>query len=98
MPRAARRWRFVIVWARLVAIALPFASQVAGALSNGGFDVPGSQSMQLIHARDQAGLGAQPFTLLVVADDPAATQARFDDVYARVRRVVPRDPLPRCAR
>ncbi len=38
---ATRRWRFVIVWAALVAIAVPFASQVAGALSNGGFDVPG---------------------------------------------------------
>ena len=86
---ATRRWRFVIVWAALVAIAVPFASQVAGALSNGGFDVPGSGSMQLIHARDQAGLGAQPFTLLVVGDDPAATQARFNDVYARVRRSFP---------
>ena len=86
---ATRRWRFVIVWAALVAIAVPFASQVAGALSNGGFDVPGSGSMQLIHARDQAGLGAQPFTLLVVGDDPAATQARFNHVYARVRRSFP---------
>jgi RND superfamily putative drug exporter len=86
---ATRRWRFVIVWAALAAIAVPFASQVAGALSNGGFDVPGSGSMQLIHARDQAGLGAQPFTLLVVGNDPAATKARFDDVYARVRRSFP---------
>ena len=36
---------------KVVAIALPFAGQVAGALSNGGFDVPGSQSMRLIEAR-----------------------------------------------
>jgi uncharacterized membrane protein YdfJ with MMPL/SSD domain len=83
------RWRFVIVWAALLAIALPFAGQVAGALSNGGFDVPGSQSMRLIEARNDAGLGAQPFTLLVVSDDPAVTTMRFDEVFARVRRSYP---------
>jgi RND superfamily putative drug exporter len=91
LARAAGRWRwrFVIVWAVLLAIALPFAGQVAGALSNGGFNVPGSQSMRLIAARNDAGLGAQPFTLLVVSDDPAATTMRFAEVFARVRRSYP---------
>jgi uncharacterized membrane protein YdfJ with MMPL/SSD domain len=91
LARAAgrRRWRIVIVWAALLAIALPFAGQVAGALSNGGFDVPGSQSMRLIEARNDAGLGAQPFTLLVVSDDPVSTSARFSEVFARVRRGYP---------
>jgi uncharacterized membrane protein YdfJ with MMPL/SSD domain len=86
---ATRRWRFVIVWVALLALALPFAGQVAGSLSNGGFDVPGSQSMQLIAARDAAGLGAQPFTLLVVSDDAAATTARFASAYATMRRSFP---------
>ncbi len=91
LARAAGRWRwrFVIVWAALLAVALPFAGQVAGALSNGGFNVPGSQSMRLIEARNAAGLGAQPFTLLVVSDDPAATTARFAAVSARLRRSYP---------
>jgi uncharacterized membrane protein YdfJ with MMPL/SSD domain len=91
LARAAGRWRwrFVIVWAALLAIALPFAGQVAGALSNGGFDVPGSQSMRLIAERNDAGLGAQPFTLLVVSDDPTATTSRFAEVFARVRRAYP---------
>ena len=91
LARAAgrRRWRFVIVWAALLVLALPFAGQVAGALSNGGFNVPGSQSMRLIEARNDARLGAQPFTLLVVSDDPAATRARFDRVFARVRASYP---------
>jgi uncharacterized membrane protein YdfJ with MMPL/SSD domain len=91
LARAAGRWRwrFVIVWAALLAIALPFAGQVAGALSNGGFDVPGSQSMKLIAERNDAGLGAQPFTLLVVSDDPTATTSRFAEVFARVRRAYP---------
>jgi uncharacterized membrane protein YdfJ with MMPL/SSD domain len=91
LARAAgrRRWRFVVAWAALLAVSLPFAGQVAGALSNGGFNVPGSQSMALIAARNDSGLGAQPFTLLVVADDPAATHARFADVFAQVRRSYP---------
>jgi uncharacterized membrane protein YdfJ with MMPL/SSD domain len=84
-----RRWRFAIVWAALLAISLPFAGQVAGALSNGGFNVPGSQSMALIEARNHAGLGAQPFTLLVVADDPGAARARFAEVFSQVRRRYP---------
>ena len=45
--------------------------------------------MRLIEARNAAALGAQPFTLLVVSDDPAATSARFGDVFARVRREYP---------
>ena len=91
LARAAgrRRWRFVIVWAALLAVALPFTGQVGGALSNGGFNVPGSQSMRLIEARNDAGLGAQPFTLLVVSDRPAATRARFAAVIADVRRSFP---------
>jgi uncharacterized membrane protein YdfJ with MMPL/SSD domain len=91
LARAAesRRWRFVVVWAALLVVALPFAGQVGGALSNGGFDVPGSQSMQLISARNAAGLGAQPFTVLVVSDDPAATRARFSMVDAELRRTFP---------
>ena len=96
LARAAgrRRWRFVLVWAALLAVALPFTGQVGGALSNGGFNVPGSQSMRLIQARNDAGLGAQPFTLLVVSDDPAATRARFATVLADVRRSFPAAPLP----
>jgi uncharacterized membrane protein YdfJ with MMPL/SSD domain len=91
LARAAgrRRWRFVVVWVALLAVSLPFAGEVAGALSNGGFNVPGSQSMALIGARNDSGLGAQPFTVLVVADDPAATRARFTDVFAKVRRSYP---------
>ena len=42
--------------------------------------------MSLIQARNDAGLGAQPFTLLVASDDPAATRARFATVIADVRR------------
>ena len=91
LARAAEswRWRFAIVWAALLVVALPFAGQVGGALSNGGFDVPGSQSMHLIDGRDAAGLGAQPITLLVVADEPAAAHGRFASALAETRRDFP---------
>jgi RND superfamily putative drug exporter len=96
IARAAvrRRRRVVLVWVALTVLALPFASQVGGALSNGGFGVPGSQSDRLINARNASPLGAQPFTVLVSGGDAAAAGARLHAVQRILRRSFPQIHLP----
>jgi RND superfamily putative drug exporter len=80
-----RRWLIVGVWAALLVLALPFAGQVTGKLSNGGFEVPGSQSLNEVHYVDAHGAGAQGFPVLVAAPTPAQAQARIDQVVRAMR-------------
>src|SRR4051812_10797019 len=87
---AARRgWWIVGVWAVLFVVALPFAGQLTSKLSNGGFEVPGSESLSEIHYRDQIGLGAQPFTLLVSAPTGASARGRLGQALVQVRTGYP---------
>ncbi|HEU4599778.1 MAG TPA: hypothetical protein VFS26_08525, partial [Solirubrobacterales bacterium] len=44
-----RRW-VLAAWALVVIVALPFASKQTDHLTGGGFDVPGSQSMEVSEA------------------------------------------------
>ncbi len=75
----------IAVWAVLFALAGPFSGKVADVLSNGGFEVPGSQSLNVIHALDAAGgRGAQSFTLLVDAPTAAEARARLAAVRSEV--------------
>jgi uncharacterized membrane protein YdfJ with MMPL/SSD domain len=73
-----RRWAFVIVWVALFVLAGPFAGQVGSALSSGGFNVPGSQSLALVdYYNDLPGHGSQPFTLFVRAATAQAARDRL---------------------
>jgi RND superfamily putative drug exporter len=86
---ARRRWWIVGIWAALFLLALPFAGQLTTKLSNGGFEVPGSQSLSEVHYRDQIGLGAQPFTLLVSAPTREAARGRLGQALTQVRTRYP---------
>ncbi|MGH3139330.1 MAG: MMPL family transporter [Gaiellales bacterium] len=78
---ARRRWTFVLVWAALLVIALPFAGRAQSKLSNGGFEVPGAESeLNLAYFEHLPRYGAQPFTLLVSAPTAQAAAARLADV------------------
>ena len=45
-----RRWPVLIVWLVVLFLAMPFLQKLAGRLSQGGFEVPGSQSDRVKHA------------------------------------------------
>jgi RND superfamily putative drug exporter len=79
---AARRpWAFVLAWAILLLLALPFAGRAQSRLSNGGFEVPGAESQRnLAYFEHLPRYGAQPFTLLVAAPTPEAAATRLDAV------------------
>src|SRR5690348_11952390 len=81
-----RRWWIVGVWVALLLAALPFAGRVTGKLSNGGFDVPGSQSLHQIHYVDAHSGGAQDFRIVVSAPSAAAAEARIGEVLVLLRR------------
>src|SRR4051794_24908691 len=75
----------VAVWVALLLLALPFAGQVTSRLSNGGFEVPGSQSLDEIHYIDRHGAGAQDFPVLVAAPTAAQATARIGQVVQAMR-------------
>src|SRR5262245_26330898 len=68
-----RRARLVVVaWGVLILLALPFAPQVPGALSAGGFildDLESARAKSLLEAE----LGAPPSALVVVFSSPTLT-------------------------
>jgi uncharacterized membrane protein YdfJ with MMPL/SSD domain len=87
-----RRWRVVACWAVLAAALLPFAGRAQGVLSNGGFEVPGTESQRnVVYFRSLPRVGAQPFTLLVTAPTAAAAHARL----VRTERAAATDPRVR---
>src|SRR4051794_5156562 len=81
-----RRRRWVVgAWVLIVALALPFASKQTDHLTGGGFDVPGSQSMQVSESL-QEDFGSQADGIAVVLKAaPDATLAQRDQALARVR-------------
>src|SRR5262245_25965631 len=88
-----RRLTF-IVWIVLVVLSLPFAGTLSEKLSSGGFEVPGSASVQVNALFDRSGRGAQPFTFVVRAPDAAATQARIAAVASQLGTQFPQITFP----
>jgi uncharacterized membrane protein YdfJ with MMPL/SSD domain len=83
-------WRWVAVWLVLFTSLGYFAGQAQQKLSNGGFDVPGSQSQRVIeYFQNLQSRGSQPFTFLVVAPTPAAAKARATAVRAGINEQFP---------
>jgi uncharacterized membrane protein YdfJ with MMPL/SSD domain len=84
-----RRRRWVVgLWVVIVVCALPFASRQTEHLSGGGFDVPGSQSMQVSEAlQNEFGSQADGISVLLKAA-PGAGPADRAAAVDRVRREV----------
>ncbi|HEY2949311.1 MAG TPA: MMPL family transporter [Micromonosporaceae bacterium] len=85
------RWRWAVLGAGLVLVALgvTWGTGVFGALTGGGFDDPGSESVRA-HDRIEAELGSQDINLVVLYTTPAATvdqPALRDPVVAAVARM-----------
>jgi uncharacterized membrane protein YdfJ with MMPL/SSD domain len=82
-----RRW-VVAAWVLIVLLALPFAAKQTEHLTGGGFDVPGSQSMQVTESL-QEDFGSQADGIAVVLKaDPGATAAERGEAVARLREQV----------
>jgi RND superfamily putative drug exporter len=82
-----RRW-VLAAWIAIVVLALPFAAKQTDHLTGGGFDVPGSQSMQVSESL-QEDFGSQADGIAVVLKAaPGATAAQRDQAVARVRAQV----------
>src|SRR2546423_1531691 len=82
-----RSWLIVGIWIALLVVALAFAGKVTKELSNGGFEVPGSQSLDEIHYIDRHGAGAQGFPVLVAAPSAREASARIAQVVQAMRRL-----------
>lgn len=74
-------------WLLLLAVAVPFAFQLDGALKAGGFSNPRGESVHAQHTLQKAFKEA-PNSLLVVLHDPAGHAAQ---AVAEARAAVPRD-------
>ena len=81
-----RRRRLVVVaWVLVVLLALPFAARQTEHLTGGGFDVPGSQSMQVSESlQDDFGSQADGIAVVLKAE-PGATAAERSEAVARLR-------------
>jgi uncharacterized membrane protein YdfJ with MMPL/SSD domain len=81
---ARRRW-VVAGWVLIVVLALPFAAKQTEHLTGGGFDVPGSQSMQVSESL-QEDFGSQADGIAAVLKaEPGATAAERNAAVTRVQ-------------
>ncbi len=80
-----RRRLFLIGWALVLLVALPFAARQSEHLSGGGFDVPGSQSVAVQQAVERDFDRAQGSTLAaVLVPHGDATTAQLQAALRRV--------------
>ncbi|HEV7604481.1 MAG TPA: MMPL family transporter [Candidatus Limnocylindrales bacterium] len=88
-----RAWWVVVAWAALLLLAIPFAPQVPGRLSAGGFildDLESARAKALLGTE----LGAPPSALVVVFSSPtlSAGTPAFEAAAAEAMRDVPTAP------
>ena len=92
LARAAGRrpWWWIGAWAVVFLALGAFAGRAQGVLSNGGFDVPGSQSERVVaYFQALPVRGSQPFTFLVDAPDRATASARLAAVVTAAHAAHP---------
>ncbi len=71
----------IACWVAILVAAVPLAVRSQGVLSNGGFEVNGSDSQRILATLEEAKVrGAQPFTLVVRVTDPATGDAELADL------------------
>jgi len=83
-----RRRRLIIIgWLVLIAVCVPLAATLAGALSGAGWNAAGSDSEQVRQElrRDFAQLGAEAAVVVVNAGDPAGREPAAAQVVAALR-------------
>jgi RND superfamily putative drug exporter len=79
-----RRW-VVAAWVAIVVLAMPFAAQQTEHLTGGGFDVPGSQSMQVSESL-QEDFGSKADGIAAVLEaEPGATAAERSAAVSRLQ-------------
>ena len=84
---ARRRW-VVGAWVLIVVLAAPFAMNQTEHLTGGGFDVPGSQSMEVSESlQNEFGSKADGISVVLKAE-PGATAAERDAAVVRVQKEV----------
>jgi len=85
-----RPWWWIGAWAVDFVALGAFAGRAQGVLSNGGFDVPGSQSERVVaYFQALPVRGSQPFTFLVDAPDRGTASARLAAVVAAAHAAHP---------
>jgi RND superfamily putative drug exporter len=85
-----RPWWWIGAWAAVFLALGAFAGRAQGVLSNGGFDVPGSQSERVVNYFQHLPVrGSQPFTFLVDAPDRGTAAARLAAVVAATHAAHP---------
>jgi uncharacterized membrane protein YdfJ with MMPL/SSD domain len=82
-----RRW-VLAAWALIVLLALPLAAKQTDHLTGGGFDVPGSQSMQVSEALQSEFGGQADGIAVMLKAAPEASGAEREEAIARVRAEV----------
>ncbi|HWT90958.1 MAG TPA: hypothetical protein VN179_07560, partial [Solirubrobacterales bacterium] len=82
-----RRWVFA-AWVAILVLALPFAAKQTEHLTGGGFDVPGSQSMQVSEEIQEDFGGQADGVAVVLKAAPNATVAERAEAVSRLRTEV----------
>jgi RND superfamily putative drug exporter len=88
-----RRWAIVAAWVVLLALAMPFLAKLTDRLSQGGFEVPGSQSDRVRHALEQDfGRTEINSSLVLTSQRFGPTAPQFRSAFARARSALLRAP------
>ena len=88
-----RKWAVVAVWVAAVVAAGPFLGKLTGRLSQGGFEVPGSQSFHVKQILEGDFHRTNINDSLVMHSDPlTVTDDRFRETFARVKAALLKAP------
>src|SRR5438876_943436 len=85
-----RRWWVMATWLVVFVLMGPFLGKLTDRLSQGGFEVPGSQSDQVKRAIENDFKGQYEFTdtLVMHSDSLSAQDAQFHALFGRVRQAL----------
>ena len=89
-----RRWMVLVVWVLIFLAVSPLLGKLNARLSQGGFEVPGSQSDQVRLAIETEFKGQFEFTDLLVlhSDSVTAQDSQFQQTFDAVRTALLRAP------
>src|SRR5687767_11035078 len=85
-----RRWLVLAVWIVGLAGSMPFVGQLTERRSNGGFEVPGSQSerVRIAVQNDFEGLAQFSDILILDSKDITAQDPRFQQTFQKVKAAI----------
>src|SRR5712692_1856662 len=88
-----RRWFVIPAWVAILVVMGSFAKGLTGRLSSGGFEVPNSESLSVLHDLQSTFSAQFPSTALVVVTNHAvdvhdpAYQATVEGVASRLKSI-----------